>query len=120
MKIELHKQFKVPISGLNGLIPVAEEIELKKDNKRKDKSKAFEEQSSDEEENPEGEDSEEIQEVNPRKAAKKLMKAERRERRKQKKELKLAFKTHQTKMQKQQTVTHAGEIRPGVSVRKIA
>ena len=28
--IMLHKQFKVPIGGLDGLIPIAEEIEIKK------------------------------------------------------------------------------------------
>jgi hypothetical protein len=29
-KIELHSQFKVPIDGLNGLIPIAEEVRVKK------------------------------------------------------------------------------------------
>jgi hypothetical protein len=33
MKIELHKQFKVPVDGLNGLIPIAEEIMVKKKKK---------------------------------------------------------------------------------------
>ena len=46
------------------------------------------------------------------------MKAERREKRKQKKELKLAFKTQMGKLQKQHVAT-AGDIKPGVSVKKI-
>lgn len=123
-KIELHKQFKVPIDGLNGLIPIAEEIEVKK--KKKDKapaSNAFEEDTSssegihEDDEKPEGEEKEE-EELNPRKAAKKAMKAERREKRKQKKDLKLAFKSHMSKAKGQSTAT-AGNIGPGISVRKI-
>ncbi len=34
MKIELHKQFKVPVDGLQGLIPIAEEINIKKKKKK--------------------------------------------------------------------------------------
>jgi protein LTV1 len=90
MKIELHKQFKVPVDGLNGLIPIAEEVIVKK--KKKNSNKAFEEDTSSEEddedneedqkdegEKAEGDDKDdEIKEINPRKAAKKLMKAEKR------------------------------------------
>jgi hypothetical protein len=47
------------------------------------------------------------------------MKEERREKRIQKKELKIAFKTQSIKLIKQTTVVHAGDIRPGVSIRKI-
>ena len=43
MKIELHKQFKVPIDGLDGLIPVAEVITKEKKTKKGNKSSAFEE-----------------------------------------------------------------------------
>ena len=100
VKIELHKQFKVPVDGLNGLIPIAEEIEVKKKEKKKNQKQAFEEDSSEEEEEekpeedaPPEEADDGTKELNPRKAAKKAVKAERRERRKQKKELKVAFKT---------------------------
>lgn len=60
-----------------------------------------------------------MKELNPRKQAKKELKEERRERRKQKKELKVAFKTHSLREVKKATVVDAGNIRPGVSVRKI-
>jgi hypothetical protein len=78
MKIELHKQFKVPIDGLNGLIPIAEEVIVKK--KKKNAKNAFEEdsQSDEEVEEEDPEDQADEKEVNPRKAAKKLMKAEKR------------------------------------------
>lgn len=56
---------------------------------------------------------------NPKLALKKAMKAERKERRKQKKDLKLAFKNQGLKYHKQQTAGVAGDIRPGVSVKKI-
>lgn len=131
-KIELHTQFKVPVTGLDGLIPIAEEVEVKKIKGKKSKPvNAFEEDSSSSDaeemteeqalaaaENSEGDGAEEGN-LNPRKAAKKAMKAERREKRAQKKELKVAFKNQIGKYNKQQTVTTAGEIRPGVSVRKI-
>ena len=78
MKIELHKQFKVPIDGLNGLIPIAEEIELKKKKKNK-ADQAFEEDTSEsEEEEVQEDDEKEQKEFNPRKPAKKLVKAEKR------------------------------------------
>ena len=48
--IELHKQFKVPIAGLDGLIPIAEEIEVKKKQKKIDRKKAFQSDSESEEE----------------------------------------------------------------------
>lgn len=48
-KIILDKQFKVPIDGLNGLIPIAEEVEKKKQKKKKSKA-AYEEATSSEEE----------------------------------------------------------------------
>ena len=41
IKIELHKQFKVPIESLNGLTPIAEVIETKKLQKKKDRKNAF-------------------------------------------------------------------------------
>ena len=124
-KIELHSQFKVPIDGLNGLIPIAEEVRKKKKQKV-NRTEAFESDSESEQSEGEGAESEDKEiaeedgkEINPRKAAKKALKVERREKRKQKKELKLAFKNQIGKVQKQQTVKTAGEIRPGVSVRKI-
>ena len=123
-KIELHKQFKVPIDGLNGLIPIAEEIEVKKKQKSKGLAKsAFEEDTSSsegiqEDDKSDNEEKEPEEELNPKKAAKKAMKAERREKRKQKKELKLAFKNQMGKAKGQVTAT-AGNIGPGISVRKI-
>lgn len=45
LKIALHTQFKVPIDGLDGLIPIAEEIIEKKKAKKKDRKNAFEEDS---------------------------------------------------------------------------
>jgi len=88
-KIILDKQFKVPIDGLNGLIPIAEEVEKKKHSKKKGKAAYEEATSSDEEDEDEQkgdanyeESDSSIKELNPRKAAKKLVKAERREKRK--------------------------------------
>lgn len=88
MKIELDKQFKVPLEGLNGLIPIAEEIIKEKKPKKANKASAFEEDTT---EAPEeateataaDEDGEEeaAKELNPRKLAKKEMKAEKRQRR---------------------------------------
>jgi hypothetical protein len=46
-QIQLHSQFKVPVDGLNGLIPTAEEIAFKKERKEKDMTKAYEEVSDD-------------------------------------------------------------------------
>jgi len=95
----------VPVTGLDGLIPIAEEVEVKKIKGKKSKPvNAFEEDSSssDAEEMTEEQalaaadysegDGAEEGNLNPRKAAKKAMKAERREKRAQKKELKVAFK----------------------------
>lgn len=126
MKIELHKQFKVPIDGLDGLIPVAEVITKEKKTKKGNKSSAFEEDTTAPPEEPteatgeelEEEEEEEAAALDPRKQAKKEMKAERRERRKQKKELKVAFSQQKHKLVKQQT-PHAGAIRPGISQKKI-
>lgn len=42
--IQLHKQFKVPVDGLNGLIPIAEEVEVKREKKQAAKN-AYEEDS---------------------------------------------------------------------------
>jgi hypothetical protein len=56
MKIELHKQFKVPIDGLNGLIPIAEEISLKKKKKKEGGTQAFEEDSEESDPEDEAED----------------------------------------------------------------
>lgn len=74
-----------------------------------------------EDSNQSSSDAEEMAEgdINPKLAAKKAMKAERKERRKQKKDLKMAFKNQGLKYHKQQTVATAGDIRPGVSVKKI-
>jgi hypothetical protein len=47
------------------------------------------------------------------------LKAERREKRKQKKDLKVAFKNQIGRFNKQNTVVHAGDIRPGMSVKRI-
>jgi hypothetical protein len=44
LKIELHKQFKVPVTE-GGLIPIAEEVDLKKE-KKKDRLQAFKDDSS--------------------------------------------------------------------------
>ena len=120
MKIELHKQFKVPVDGLNGLIPIAEEIEVKKKKKKKAAKNAYEEDTSSEEEEVQEEEGpeKEEKELNPRKAHKKLVKAEKKEKRAQKKELKVAFKTQGLKLVKQNTA-QTGQIRPGVSVKKI-
>ena len=120
-RIELNKQFKVPVTGLNGLIPIAEEIEKEKKKKVRSEATAFEEDSQTEEEDDDEivQENPEDKELNPRKLAKKAVKAERREKRKQKKELKMAFKTQIGKYNQQQTVKTAGEVRPGVSVRKI-
>lgn len=91
MKIELHKQFKVPIDGLDGLIPVAEVITKEKKTKKGKNSSAFEEDTTAPPEEPteatgeeeeEEEEEDEAKALNPRKQAKKEMKAERRERRK--------------------------------------
>ena len=87
MKIDLHKQYKVPIDGLNGLIPIAEEIDVKKKEKKIKSKNAFEEESSDEEQEEaakaSGEESDGGAEaLNPKKVAKKLLKAERRDKRK--------------------------------------
>jgi len=46
LAFDLHKQFKVPIDGLDGLIPIAEEIEFKKKEKKKNMKNAFEEDSA--------------------------------------------------------------------------
>lgn len=132
LKISLDKQFKVPIDGLNGLIPIAEEIEVKKEKKKRNYKNAYVEEDTDSDEEEEEETTESkaktegaegsdgsIKELNPKKAHKKLVKAERKEKRKQKKELKVAFKTAGLKMVKQSTVVDAGNIRPGVSVKKI-
>jgi len=87
MKIELHKQFRVPIDGL---IPMAEEIVVQKEQKAKQNAtSAFKVAESkapaDDEETPEGANGEPITD---RKALKKLTKQENREKRKLKKELK--------------------------------
>ena len=101
---------------MDGLVPIAEVIENKKVQKPTS-DKLFEEDTDSAgeeiEEDPESKD------LNPRKLAKKQMKAERREKRKQKKELKMAFKNQHAIIKDMQTVKTAGEIRPGVSVRKI-
>jgi len=100
------------MDGLDGLIPIAEEIEVRKKKKKRDYKNALIEDSEEDVEVPEdqvasddgkdGEESEDdMKELNPRKAAKKLVKAEKRERRKQKKELKVAFKTTQGRIAKQ-------------------
>lgn len=122
MKIELDKQFKVPLDGLNGLIPIAEEIIKEKKPKKANAASAFEEDSDEAPEEAteptaadESGDEEPASKLNPRKQAKKEMKAERRQRRQQKKELKVAFSQQKNKLVKQQTAVHAGAIRPGVS-----
>ena len=86
--------------------------------KKLDAQDAFVEDSSSDDEEVVEEDDKDEKELNPRKAAKKLQKAEQREKRVQKKELKAAFKTQSCKLVKQQTAK-TGQIRPGVSVKKI-
>ena len=95
MKIELHKQFRVPIDGLT---PIAEEIIIAKD-KKKQQDKAGPYKVAEAEKEVDSESSDEDSKTAPadasakdRKALKKEVKAEKREKRKLKKELKLAFK----------------------------
>lgn len=88
IKIELHKQFRVPIDGLT--TQVAEEILVEKE-KKKAKEGPFtkvEESSGNEENDKIGQDNPETDE---RKAHKQRVKEEKREKRRLKKELKLAF-----------------------------
>lgn len=98
----------MPLDGLEGLIPIAEEIIKEKTPKKASAENAFEEDTTDapEEANEVPADAEDDQEedakqLNPRKLAKKEMKAERRQRRQQKKELKVAFGQQKGKLVKQ-------------------
>jgi len=135
MKIELHKQFKVPIDGL---IPLAETITLKKE-KKADENKPFQKvekkqqytsmlggspaaasprELADAEADDEAEAEAEGAEPNEKKAHKKAVKAEQREKRKMKKQLKNAF---MTSIQSEIVIntTAMGGLRKGVSVKKI-
>ena len=100
-KIELDKQFQVPLEGL-----VAVEV-----TKKTVKPYAVEEIESDK-----GDNAENAEEGKMDK--KKAMKLERREKRKLKKELKQAFKDQNGKLVKA-TTAEIGAIRTGISVKKI-
>ena len=118
MKIELHKQFKVPIDGL---IPLAEEITIQKE-KRAAEAKPFIAKASKQGESPAASPraalDESEQSVADKKQRKKMVKAQQREKRQLKKQLKQAFnQTLQTQVANE--VTEQGGIRKGVSVKKI-
>lgn len=82
MKIELHKQFRVPVDGI---MPIAEEIIIKKE-----KKKVLDAQRPYKNSDDAVPQNEAIQEKD-KKDVKKELKVEKREKRKLKKELKLAF-----------------------------
>jgi protein LTV1 len=129
-RIELHKQFKVPLEGL-----MAEEISTLTTSHKK---KTVKEQVASakngpyqqvEEEDDDGSESEKDEssgaaaepeggENNEKTMRKKQMKQEKRDKRKLKKELKLAFKSQSTKLVKA-TTTEIGAIRAGISIKKI-
>lgn len=87
MKIELHKQFKVPIDGL---IPIAEEITIHKEKRAALDNKPFVkvEAAATSPEAEEKEDEEVVPELSDRKAHKKMMKSMQKEKRQLKKQLK--------------------------------
>ena len=137
MKIELHKQFKVPVDGL---IPLAEEITLKKEKKEagdqpftrtsaQDKTAtsllptetppgSADVCGQDEHANDVDDSTTDAVTTNDRKAHKKLVKAQQRDKRKLKKQLKQAF-NGQMQAQAALSTTEVGGIRQGVSVKKI-
>ena len=127
MKIELHKQFKVPVDGL---LPLAEEITVYKEKKAAmDNNKPFSRvpaasgQGERPPASPRGEEDadEEVEQEEPevdKKAQKKLVKAQQRAKRQMKKQLKQAFNSQiQTEVAK--GVTEMGGIRQGISIKKI-
>lgn len=114
MKIELHKQFKVPIDGL---IPLAEEITMKKEKKAAEDNKPFKKVVKSGE-SPAASPRAEESSTFDRKAHKKLVKAQQREKRQLKKQLKVAFSST-LQQQAAFEITEAGGIRKGVSVKKI-
>lgn len=115
MKIELHKQFKVPVDGL---MPIAEEITIQKEKKKKEKAVGpYQDVSgSDSVEEITAEDA--TKESKDKKALKKEVKEQQREKRKLKKELKLAFAGQKQRNVKIDTV-EVGAMKPGVSVKVI-
>jgi protein LTV1 len=92
IKIELHKQFRVPVDGLT---PMAEEIVVAKEKKNLKNAPFTKVEESSGEESDDG--SAPTGEVDERKANKKRVKEEKREKRRLKKELKQAFKTQNLK-----------------------
>jgi hypothetical protein len=90
MKIELHKQFRVPIDGL---MPIAEEITIQKEKKLKEKNDGPYQKVSESEESAESDGDVDKPAGAPKdkKTLKKDVKDQQREKRKLKKELKLAF-----------------------------
>jgi len=102
-RMELHKQFKVPLDGL-----MAEEITVVKPKKIPVLVEA--DDSSD--------DADEAVKDDSKASRKKQMKQEKREKRKLKKELKIAFQSQNSKLVKQ-TTADLGALRAGVSVKKI-
>ena len=105
--IEMHKAFRVPVDGLTA---IAEEIIIEKKKARGDGLKAYEEASGSDSEAPEG--------ALDKKEAKKQLKAENREKRRMKKQLKLAF-AGQLTVNKRMDTNMTGDLRAGVSVKKI-
>ena len=91
-KIDLHKAFRVPVDGLEGLTPMAEEITRKIEKKKAENSTTAYTQ-KDEDSDVEDNESQntDFNEANPDKARKKEIKTENREKRKLKKQLKNAF-----------------------------
>jgi protein LTV1 len=116
-EIALGTQFRVP---LDGLMPQGEIILAKKEKAKATNAKtAFEMKAQDSEEvESEEMDEDEACALNPKKVAKKAQKAEQAEKRKLKKELKQAFKLHNGEMT-QKDVKQIGELKNGVSVKKI-
>ncbi|CDW89648.1 UNKNOWN [Stylonychia lemnae] len=123
-KMELHKQFKVPIEGL-----MAMEIDVPRETKKlKKNAKGPYEQveeiesegsSSGNEDQDQKDGAEGESDPKDLKKQRKLQqKQEKRDKRKLKKELKLAFKTQNTKLVKA-TTTEIGALKTGVSVKKI-
>ena len=112
IKIELHKQFRVPVDGLT---PMAEEIVVQKEKKAVANTPFTKIDESSSEDEP----ADEVGEADDsRKAHKKRVKEEKREKRRLKKELKLAFSSQHTKHQLN-LANENGGIKAGISVKKI-
>ena len=106
-RMEMHKQFKVPLDGL-----MAEEISIKPVQAAKKEAAAgpYVEKEAEKESESGDEDD--------KAGRKKKLKEEKREKRKLKKQLKIAFTSQNSKIIKQ-TTAEVGALRVGVSVKKI-